>query len=71
MRTAFRGMFPICPVANGFAKHSVLKDLGVPVESTPNTPSIGSHTMKGRALIPPPVKSDIGVQTVVVAVTEV
>ena len=50
--------------------HEVLKDLGVPVESTPKSPFIGSHTTNGRALIEPPVKSLIGVQTCVVAVVD-
>src|SRR5688572_18761542 len=65
MRIGLRGMLPICPVANGFAKQSTLNARGVPVESTPKLPAIGSQTMNGRALIPPPVKSVMGVQTCV------
>src|SRR6185369_773505 len=71
IRTAFRDMFPICPVANGLAKQLTLKALGVPVESTPKSPCIGSQVMNGRALMPPPVKSVIGVQVCVVAVVAV
>src|ERR1044071_738522 len=71
MRTLLRGMLPICPVANGFAKHDTLKARGVPVESTPKSPCIGSQVMNGRALMPPPGKSVIGVQVCVVAVVAV
>ena len=63
MRTLLRGILPICPAANGFAKHDTLNARGVPVESTPKSPCIGSQIMNGRALMPPPVKSVIGVQT--------
>jgi hypothetical protein len=35
----------------------------VPVGSLPKSPFIGSHTTNGRALLPPPVKSVIGVHT--------
>ena len=66
-----RGILPICPVANGFVKHDTLKARGVPVESTPKSPCIGSQIMNGRALMPPPVKSVIGVHTCVVAVVDV
>ena len=48
-----------------------MKALGVPVESKPKSPFVGSHTTNGRALIEPPVKSLIGVQTCVVAVVDV
>src|SRR5689334_9958258 len=71
MRTLLRGMLPICPVAKGFAKHATLKARGVPVESKPKSPFIGSQSINGRALMPPPVKSVIGVQTFVVALAEV
>ena len=71
IRTALRGMLPIWPSANGFAKHPTLKALGVPVESTPKSPFTGSQTINGRALIPPPVKSDMGVQTCVPVAAEV
>src|SRR5215207_724553 len=65
MRIGLRGMLPIWPVAKGFAKHATLKARGVPVESLPKSPFIGSQTINGRALMPPPVKSVIGVQTCV------
>ena len=70
MRTAFLGMLPIWPVAKGLAKQPTLNDRGVPVGSLPKSPCIGSQTTNGRALIPPPVKSVIGVHTCVVAVDE-
>src|SRR5262245_20535927 len=71
MRTALRGMLPIWPAANGFAKQSTLKARGVPVESNPKSPFTGSQTMNGRALMPPPVKSVSGVHVCVVAVVAV
>src|SRR6185503_19038839 len=65
IRTLLRGWLPIWPNAVGFAKHEVLKAIGVPVESNPKLPCIGSQVINIRALIPPPVQSLIGVQTFV------